>query len=476
MTPSNLPKSVAIIGAGAAGLFTARRLRQLGVADITLLEKEASVGGKCNTYCDTNFPDFKAERGAVFVVPNYGVVLDAIIEKNVKTQRNLATRLDTVEFINKIKGISYFESTKFITGLCYELLKFTHAVWSYKRALNKMQPLPKDLELPFAVYAKKNGLESINLLLKPIVSGFGYGAMEDCPTYSILEYMGYTTIPCLMAQYNGFRHFELMHLHDGFQHLMRKIATDFSVMTSANISHVKRQGQIVDIEYLNNNGQRKKITVDALVLAISPLHWENVLGRDSLTTVERECLANLTYYRYPVVICHLKGLMPNYIYNTKALEKNNFGHVAYVTTSDDRPYPEEGRLCTAYINLPPGNNNFSLSIGGQSRETILDDLRQLPGVTEAAIVEVKTWEDYFSSLPWQMRLKLEKEQFAPATKTMYVGSYTLGSFEDVACVANSATQAIDRCFNIPQPSYPAACVKEIQRFFQFFKCADKMNG
>ena len=36
---------VAIVGAGPAGLAAATRLRQLGVDDVVLLEREAAAGG-----------------------------------------------------------------------------------------------------------------------------------------------------------------------------------------------------------------------------------------------------------------------------------------------------------------------------------------------------------------------------------------------------------------------------------------------
>src|SRR5690349_9540093 len=104
--PRTLPHSILIIGAGAAGLFAARRFRQLGVQQITLIEKTDHIGGKCSTYTHPYLPGLKAERGAVAIAANYGVVLDAIKEKKIDTELLLPTRQTTVEIANQVAAMS----------------------------------------------------------------------------------------------------------------------------------------------------------------------------------------------------------------------------------------------------------------------------------------------------------------------------------------------------------------------------------
>jgi len=468
MKTRNLPNSVVIIGAGPAGLFTARRLRELGVKEITLLEKENEVGGKCKTYTDQRIPSLVSEYCAGALVFNYGVVLDAINEKGVKIEALMPTQKNSIELINKINSLTYWGKVKFGFEFMYQFGKFIYAVKSYNYVRDHAQPLPKDLELPFTNYANKYGLEHINLFLKPVVPGFGYGAVDVCPTYSVLEYMGYLTIPTLIIG-KKLHHDGMAGIQGGFQHLMKEVAKDFNIRTSVTINHIDRLATTDNVTiYFSQHGVKKTVQAEALVLAISPLQW-STLGM-ALTPTEQTCTdqSHLTYYRYPVAICHIKGLAPKNVYFPEALNKDHFQHVSLITTRDDRPDPKEGRLCTAYINLPPGKNHFSLEEESAGRRLLLQELQKMPGVIDVKILDVKIWEDYFSSLPWNLRINLEKQQYSSSEKTLYVGSYTLGSFEDVACVTNRAKKMLDGIFGI-RTSYTQYFFKEVQRAGKFFQ-------
>lgn len=474
MPSHKLPQSIAIIGAGAAALFAARRLRQLGVREITLIEKERQVGGKCSTYFDPHNSTLKAERGAAVIAPNYGVVIDALLEKGIKTERTLSVKSDTLEILKQFDRTTFFQRMALSSQLSGEMWRFARLVRSYQKARAHLKPLPSSLETPFASFAKKHRLENISLILKPIVTGFGYGDIHDCPAYSVLEYVGYLTIPFLIAQHFEFRSCQLRSIQGGFQSLMQKVAEDFQVLTSTNILQVIRNGSGITLNYQDKKGAPGSLKAEALLLAVSPKHWEKLIGRENLTPEELACTDQLTYYRYPVVICKLKGLSPHYFYQPEILNKDKFGHVAFVSTSDKRENPPDGRLCSAYINqLPHHSHESNLDDGGPEREQIIADLHRLPGVTGVEIIECKIWEDYFSSLPWQVRIDLEKQQYAPSTKTIYAGSYALGSFEDVACVANRAVQVIDHCFHHPV-SHWKSISSDFRRFFQI--ASEKMSN
>ncbi len=126
-----------------------------------------------------------------------------------------------------------------------------------------------------------------------------------------------------------------------------------------SISQVRSQklseGEGVSVHFSQLNQKDRVITLhgDALFLAVSPLQWESLIGKNNLTEIERKCIENVHYYRYPVIVCQLEGFPLNYVYRPKMLDKENFGHVAFVSTRDKRENPEGGRLCSAYINQLP---------------------------------------------------------------------------------------------------------------------------
>ena len=448
--------SFIIIGAGAGGLFSARALVKAGipVTNITILEKESRVGGKCHTYTDPSHPELIAEYGASLVAHNYGVVLDAIFEKKIKLEKPLPTELNSLDIVRQFKERRFIGKIKYIAAFTKEYLSFIWLVRQYKRIREHQLPLPPEFELPFLEFAQQKGLTRLNELLRPLVTGFGYGAMQTCPAFAVIEYMGYTTLAGLIPIVFGRAPF--YSIQGGFQTLMEAIAQDFHIIQDANISQIDRNDQ-VHVEYVQHNIPHK-LTADYLILALSPLHW-STLGLTNLTDIEQQCSQALTYYQYPITLFKIKGYPPQHAFFEKGLQPDGFGTLALITTKDHRKMPKDGRLCTAYINLRQNRatQHIPTSRGSSDTESFLDpadkpqnvgneltrltkQLASLPGVTGVEIVDTKIWNDYLSFLPWTLRTALASQQFALPTKTGYINACL--SFEDVACIAAQATQLV----------------------------------
>lgn len=424
-----------IIGAGVGGLFSARALVAAGVAvtDIIILEKEAVVGGKCHTYRDPQQPTLHAEYGAALIAHNYGIVLDAIFEKKLALEIPLPTNIQDLDFIKQFKAATIFGKLKFLIAFTKELLCYEKHVWKYKCYQKQHLPLPEEFELPFFEFAKRKGLNKFNDLLRPIVSGFGYGAMQTCPTSAVLEYLGYTTIAGMLPALFGNGSFYT--IRNGFQVLLEAIAEDFLIVKEATIIKIKRDNGI-QVDYIQH-ATSYSISGNYLILAISPLQWSQ-LGMN-LTKIEKQCLNNLTYYRYPVAICRLKGYPAQQKFFEDNLHPHNFGKLALITTHDKRINPPDGRLCTIYVNLKPGQIPYH-----SDNSILIKQLHALPQVHEATLLDQKIWEDHMCYLPSHLRSKLQEQQFAAATQTGYVNSCL--SFEDVVCVATQATELIAKQF------------------------------
>ncbi|MGQ3891222.1 FAD-dependent oxidoreductase [Legionella sp. CNM-4043-24] len=459
-------KKVVIIGAGAAGLFAARALKKQGI-DCLILEREAHAGGKCHTWSDPDMPLIKTELGAALLAPNYGVVLDAVHEKGLAFEESLSTARGTIPMFQHMDALSWPEKLTFTARLTLQWSRFTSAVRSYHQARNNQQPLPEQFETPFTEYASQNGMELICDLVRPLVSGFGYGAMEDIPAYCVMEYMGLGTLPA-MAAGPVLGKSALIGIRGGFQHLMERIAEDFRIVYSARIQHIERSSEGVNVTYCLGE-ESCLVEADALVLAIPPMQWSRLGMR--LTDVEQACVDAVSYYRYPVAVCRMAGLPPEHQFVPEALEKGGEGHLALITTRDNRHDPDGGRLATAYINLPPGDNAFTLDKKTAERRLLKEELRNRDGVQRVKIVHTKIWEDYMPTLPWSHRLRLEARQMHPDTATLYVGACPLGGFEDVRCVADQATRAVERYMSGLKPvakSRFSYAGKELSRAYGFF--------
>jgi predicted NAD/FAD-binding protein len=419
-----------IVGAGVGGLFSARALTKAGIpsSEIIILEKEQTVGGKCRSYHDPHHLGVTAEYGAALVPHNAGLVLDAINEKKQRLKPPLATRLSSTHFVQKFRAQNKQARLAFITRLLKEISHFLYHVHQYENKKRAQHPLPSLYHLSFSEFSAQQKYQLLNDLLRPLITGFGYGHLDSCPCFAIFEYLGYSTLAGLLPFLIGRPAFYT--LQDGFQSLLKAMAEDYCVIRQASIQHIQRHKGI-RIEY-QHEGRSRTVEGEHLILALSPLQWPSL--NFELTAIEQECLDNLSYYRYPVLLCKLKAYPAQHEFFETGLKPNTFGQLALITSHDRRVNPSEGRLCTAYVNLPPGPSVYTSA----QQQYLFEELAQISEGVE--IIEHHCWEDYFSFLPWDLRCQLASQQFSPETATAYVNSCL--SFESVACIARQATELI----------------------------------
>lgn len=449
-----LPRlNTVIIGAGPSGLSTATTLQNQG-KKVLILEKESVVGGKCHTFYDPKNPRNKTEWGATLIAPNYGKVIDKIEDNHIVLESVLDSQVDSVPFIKKINEMTILEKAQFGARFTKEMMIFAKYAKEYQSLRDARADLPEDYKLSFAEFAKKHDLSLINEFSYLFVPAFGYGLMEQCPAYAVFAYYGMTTIPEIslpqVIKQNG-----LFAFQHGFQSLMETIAKKFDVKLNTNVESIQRNKEGVTINFRSKD-QLYSVSADSLVLAISPLHWPK-LGM-TLTTTEQQCVDDLTYYQYPVAAVKLKGYPAQHYYQYSGLVSGGQGHLALITSSDNRDNPADGRLCTAYINLPyrKGNNanqDQPFVFTADKMQQLKDELLQVPGVKGVEILKTKVWQDYMSTLPWETRLALDQKQMAQETHTLYAGPYTLGGFEDVACVWEQADKAASQFILKQKPAH-----------------------
>jgi hypothetical protein len=270
--------------------------------------------------------------------------------------------------------------------------------------------------------------------------------------------MGKMTIPTILLSDKFLRQPPLLSIQGGFQVLMEAMSKNLDIRLGVTVKQIQREDNKVTVRY-HQDGIEHTETADTLVLATSPKNWPS-LGLD-FTVTEQNCVQQLTYYRYPIAVYRIKGIAPKQYFFTNALGDNGVGHVALITSRDNRLEPEDGRLCTIYINLKPNQEEFHFD-----HEVLKKEIETIEGVTEITVVEEKIWGDYMSTLPWRLRLELDHEQ--QQRNTFYLGSYTLGAFEDVACVAMKATDTINEYFTSTFTHDEDETAQSMRRSLYFF--------
>ena len=275
---------VGIIGAGAAGLALAHRLRELGYASVTVLEKANRVGGKC---CTMTFEGRSFELGAAVLSPPY---------KNVRAlarEVGLATTQEASGFfVNLERGTKRFlvpdEARHHPFRLARELPRYVAEIAGERRLWKPgFDGLPSELARPFEEWAHAHGYSEVVELIRPWFTGFGYGYLNEIPAAYVLKYMTLSVMPLS----------EL--LDGGYQALWERVARPLDVRLGVDIRRVSRDSLGATVET-----SEETFRFDRLVVAC-PL--DKALGFLDASVDERRFFEQIRYVDYRVVAAMVEG-------------------------------------------------------------------------------------------------------------------------------------------------------------------------
>lgn len=459
---------IAIIGAGASGLFAARELEKIAKEQgiklkVTILEKENEVGGKCKTFIDPKNKELQAEMGAIFISPRYGSVLEAMAEQNISAEKVLPFNDNSIEIKKLYNNNCLFGNLEMGISLTSEVKTFNNDYEIYKNIKLAKKDLPKEYKLSFSEYAKLKNLRYLDLMLKPVVPGFGYGALSDITMDSLFEYFHDTTLNGMLYDAVFLQSTTVHTVHEGYQGLMKAIPKSFKytdVKLNANIHNICRKDGKVTVCYSQDKeDEKKEIKCDRLILALPPTRWKEI--NLDLNPIEKKAFDNVSSYTYPAIVCKIKGFPPEQIYFPSGLEKEGFGNISLITTRDNRKDPEDGRLCTLYINLPPNTKNYKID-----HDKITFEIKKnIKNVTEVTFLEEKIWEGYQCTIPWELRLKLK--ELSEEYNTTYLNAAF--GFETVVNCANLAVQEMNELYNKQHVNKRYNTLQNMNKNFQFFQ-------
>lgn len=146
-------RDVVIIGGGATGSYAAVALKDIG-RSVVVVEKASQLGGHTNTYRDPNTGQ-NIDYG-VLVLNNSTVASDFYKRLGVATKPFIPSPdLSVSTYIDFRNGQSFNRTKSDLSSWVQQLERFPYL--QYTRELPV--PVPEDLVLPFAAFAKKHDLE-----------------------------------------------------------------------------------------------------------------------------------------------------------------------------------------------------------------------------------------------------------------------------------------------------------------------------
>jgi hypothetical protein len=250
---------ILILGAGAGGLSAAYYLRRYGYKNVTVFEKLGRVGGLCRSVTEDNQ---SFDLGAAVISPDYREI------------RRMARRVGAR--FQRVEGAAAFciakrphRENQNIDPPFHRLLyylagdaslaarwRFYRNCWRYfwkrfrlrkafKRAGWAGITSYEELNVPFTVWLKNNGLEELNRLFEIPVTAFGYGDLDEIAAPYVLRYASPASFLALLLSASRFSWLVpsfllLRRFRFGFQRFWERVAWDLNVRLNITIEAIER--------------------------------------------------------------------------------------------------------------------------------------------------------------------------------------------------------------------------------------------
>jgi hypothetical protein len=259
-----ITSDVCIIGGGSGGTYSAIRLRQHGKR-VTVVEKEAILGGHVNTYTDP-VTGLTLDYGVIIfdnisVVTNYfnyfDVPLGPIGDLFVSTQ--LFADFTTGEAVSA----SIFPSGN-TTGAA--LLAYNDQLSKYPFLINGYNlpfPVPADLLITWGDFLKKYQLEGLAYTAFTFIQGVGNILAQ--PTLYIMKYFAQSTVQNILT--NGFLTTVRHNNHELYDKALVELGSN--ALVSSNVTRIVRNYDGVEVTVSTPSGT-KLIKASKLLIAIQP--------------------------------------------------------------------------------------------------------------------------------------------------------------------------------------------------------------
>lgn len=286
---------IGIIGAGAGGISAAHYLKQKGYENITILEREERVGGKCLAI---NVPEDETlyELGAILVPQSYTTVrkLAAVFGEEIVGSPP-ACEMWTGKKIMEETPYSYW-------GQLMGVIRGLWSSFSSFRIMNKagMGGLSQTtLAESTAHFIRRKGLSFWERYFQSILENMGYGSLSQTPAAYALRVFPPRHVAALISgkilpTQNAFGHFK-----GSYQRLFEKMAQQFMVRTNETVTRIEYENRSTGpslIHVTTQQGEREsRFIFDRLIVSISPDH---LIGLTDLTDYERTLFSKIRHYSY----------------------------------------------------------------------------------------------------------------------------------------------------------------------------------
>lgn len=373
-------KTVAVIGAGPAGITAALALKELGYHDVVILEAADDVGGKCKTM---TFDGVSLEVGANLTTPRYERIRALAARVGVHP-RDLPERNVTAVAASTVRTPNVFER------LVVRALQWYYGVLWRRSGVAEPGYVAKNpnLYLPFDRWLKRNWLGPLGKIFSVLFVAYGYGKLMSLPAIYALKFFDPIHLAAAIDVVFEKDVADTTEFAEGFQQLWRNIVSTYGlrVVTGVQVTGIQRNRNGAVIRYLpkGSTNVTKMLFVEKLVVACSPTAIAPVMD---LTPEERDLFDQIHTQRYYVLVSRIEGLGREAEY----IDPYAFNLTRYYPTV---VYPPAANDAGIYVSYAYGIEGEDTDEGISLARIALDETVVKLGGSPPEHLYAKTW-DYF---------------------------------------------------------------------------------
>lgn len=323
---------ICIIGAGPAGMTAALTLQGLGYRRVTVLEKQARVGGKCRT----EVVDGEAlDTGAIYILPNYPLV-NRLVEKAGLQVREAARYIHhgadgkTRPFGHTAPPTPVLTKAAEYARLGGQLVKHLDLLFRPIGEIDQVDPSTiQSLSLPFGDWVQRHRLSYFQSAAYPLMRSFGFGfEAQQIPAayiFQALLFFARGGNPLALWNLAGVT---LYHVEGGYGELWHRLAASLDVRLRADVRRVVRgeQGGSV-FARIGDDAAEQEIPFDWLILAC-PL--DRALSFLDASSDERELFSPIQSFPVWQLAVKAKGI-PDAVLLDRNQAWSQLGHTMIFT-------------------------------------------------------------------------------------------------------------------------------------------------
>ena len=267
---------VCVIGAGPAGITTARLLRERGY-EVTVIEATDRIGGMCKSFTFTE-PDSGLTRdfdiGANYITKDYSEVrkladtlgFELVTDTAFQNQEALSIQTGTVEPATKVVNSGHS-----MLSFGWAALKYLWLQWKYRKVLDapgfKGVAKYDDLMTDFDTWLERHGLQPLQKLFMIPVTAFCYGHLDKIAAPYALKYLDSSRFLSMLATGAHLPQSWPKRVAKGFGNLWIAAAKDLGVETLTTVTKVERSPGLVRVTSSHGDVEQTR-DFDTLVLAM----------------------------------------------------------------------------------------------------------------------------------------------------------------------------------------------------------------